>query len=280
MPRARRAPRRTTPAPKEMTNAHKMRANAGLRRHLAERKRQAEQRASDHQQADGEVPETVHCLPCRSRPDQITAVANAPEGKCEDQLRSSGNTGIGMKSTPSSARLLASSASPRHRCRAHRSRRNGSCALLRRICRRHSRHSRALFRPAPSARASACRCCSPMASAIFSCLRPVETAGAISAFSTLCEPQVGHSTSRASSACRSRHCCGTSASNSCSCSQTSEKRIKMLLPCRLGIVSRHRRRRTRAHSSDWGSCRAPRGESAGVDLGDDHAGLVVRRLRR
>ena len=33
-----------------------------------------------------------------------------------------------------------------------------------------------------------------MASAIFSRLRPVETAGAISAFSTLCEPQVGQST--------------------------------------------------------------------------------------
>ena len=69
-----------------------------------------------------------------------------------------------------------------------------------------------------------------MASAIFSWLRPVETAGAISALPTFFEPQVGQSTKprffwrSKSSLLRNQ------ASNSWSRSQIREKRIKMRLP--------------------------------------------------
>ena len=69
-----------------------------------------------------------------------------------------------------------------------------------------------------------------MASAIFSRLRPVETAGAISAFSTFEEPQDGHSTKPRFFWVSKSSLLRNQASNSWSCSQESEKRIKMQHP--------------------------------------------------
>ena len=200
-PRSKSATRSTPPAPNEMTKAQTIGRHAGSGGDLAERQRQAEQRAGDEKQADGGVPETRSLRLACSAPDKaLTAAyrqANAPDsyvgnagsvavlGEYRDRHEADAVLGEAFAPLP---------ASPRHRCRAHRSRRNGSCALPRRTCRRHSRRSRGSSPTAPSSRPSPACCCSPMASAIFSRLRPVETAGAISAFCDLVEPQVGQST--------------------------------------------------------------------------------------
>ena len=81
---------RTPPAPNEITNAQSDRRHAGLRGELAERQRQPEQAAGDDQQADGRIPEWLHLARLEMRRQRA-------------QFRSSGNTGIGMNSTPSSA---------------------------------------------------------------------------------------------------------------------------------------------------------------------------------
>ena len=90
----------------------------------------------------------------RSRLADRTAAADRglPKAAGRAQFCSSGNTGSGMKSTPSSARLprLLDRRLAIDAARA-RPRRNGSCAPPRRTCRRHSRRSRAPCRPFPSA---------------------------------------------------------------------------------------------------------------------------------
>jgi hypothetical protein len=129
------------------------------------------------------------------------------------RLVRSGNTGIGMNSHAVLGQALRLVGTwPRHRCRALRSRRNGSCALPRRICRRHSRRSRFIFSVSAFSSAIMRRCSArPWRAPSFSCLRPGRHGRRHQRLARPCSSRrPGIRRSRASTACRSRHCRGTS----------------------------------------------------------------------